>query len=163
MISCSAGKEIKIPLPVQKKPPKTIKFTWKWKKGCIWTEDISPHNKQQHPELLQTWLLTSKGVLYLRGAAEDFTAERLRPRRRGLHLLRQQGWVPRGGTWGARTDGPTQSAVSSWQNGLRSCLTALNNNLLSCWFVAPAPGCSSHSMKSHSIKNACILNNLPHK
>lgn len=31
------------------------------------------HNKhnRHHPELLQTWLLTSKAALYLRGAAKE--------------------------------------------------------------------------------------------
>lgn len=78
------------------------------------------------------------------------------------HLLRQQRRIPAGGTRGAATGDPAQSAVSSLQDGLRQHGRAArvsfhSTNLVSCWFAA----CTRRLPRS--IKNVCILNNLLHK
>lgn len=69
---------------------KTPKKQWGSGRGADLDLETYPlHNKHSryHPERMQTWLITSKAALYLRGAAKDVTATRLRPEHRGLHFL----------------------------------------------------------------------------
>lgn len=149
------------PSPNQYSKKKKI-ISWNWNKGCIWTEDIPPHNRQAEPGAAPNMASNIK---------ESLVSQRSR---RGLYSGAPQAWThglappqtveeeeeeEKKGEGGCRClqvrpAEPGQMAQHCLQR--HHCVQQLSTALSVC-----CPGAVRHP--SHSIKNACILNNLLHK